>query len=316
MRPACWLVVWLWLASAALAAGEAAQAATEPATCRPAGLEGLQAALAQARRRDGSGQTDSRRPLPVEVREDLDRLVAATFALDRAGDARALEAVVDALLRGRPVPVSCGRDVRARDRAAARLLGAGYSALEVTDILSGRLTQADIDAAYALRLAGYDAAAAASLDAAVAVRAARTPPRRDGTVPATPRRLDPVVAAELTRLAEAHELDPALVRAVIAAESGGHPGAVSSAGAIGLMQLMPATARMLGVDPWDPLDNLRGGIAYLSHLVRSFGTVRGALVAYNAGPSHAERVARGEAVLYGETRRYLAAIDRSYPLDR
>jgi soluble lytic murein transglycosylase-like protein len=80
------------------------------------------------------------------------------------------------------------------------------------------------------------------------------------------------------------------------------------------MQLMPATAAALRVDPWDPLDNLRGGIAYLAALLRRYGTPMLALVAYNAGPQHAERVRAGRAVPYRETRRYLDAIHAEYPL--
>ena len=116
-------------------------------------------------------------------------------------------------------------------------------------------------------------------------------------------------------LARRHGVAPDLVRAVIAAESAGNPRAVSSAGAVGLMQLMPAPAASLGVDPWQPLDNLAGGIAYLAGLLRAYGgNARLALIAYNAGPQHASRVRDGSAVAYRETRRYLDAIDARYPL--
>ena len=110
------------------------------------------------------------------------------------------------------------------------------------------------------------------------------------------------------RYATFYGVDPSLVHAMVDAESRGDQQAVSARGARGLMQLMPGTARMLGVNPHDPLDNLRGGIQYLAGLVRQFGDVSSALIAYNAGPTHAERVRRGEAVLYGETRRYLERI--------
>jgi len=81
------------------------------------------------------------------------------------------------------------------------------------------------------------------------------------------------------------------------------------------MQLMPGTAAALGVDPWQPLDNLRGGIAYLASLVRDFDrNVRLALIAYNAGPQHARAVQAGRAVAYRETRAYLDAINARYPL--
>jgi len=106
-----------------------------------------------------------------------------------------------------------------------------------------------------------------------------------------------------------------LVRAMVAAESGGNPRALSSAGAIGLMQLMPATAAALGVDPWHPLENLRGGIRYFAELLGLYDQdPRLALIAYNAGPQHANRVRAGTAVAYRETRKYLDAIAAHYPL--
>ncbi len=108
---------------------------------------------------------------------------------------------------------------------------------------------------------------------------------------------------------------PALVRAIIEVESGGNARAVSSAGAIGLMQLMPRTAAAIGVNPWLPLENLRGGIAYLAGMLRAYGEdVRLALIAYNAGPQHADLVRTGRAVAYRETRKYVEAIAARYPM--
>ena len=76
----------------------------------------------------------------------------------------------------------------------------------------------------------------------------------------------------------------ALFRANIEIESAYRQSAVSSAGAIGLGQLMPATARELGVDPRDPLQNLDGSARYLASMLQEFGDPRLALAAYNAGP--------------------------------
>lgn len=91
----------------------------------------------------------------------------------------------------------------------------------------------------------------------------------------------------ITRLSAMHNVDPSLVTALIAQESGFNPRAVSSAGAQGLMQLMPGTARSMGVtDPFDPAQNIAGGVRYLADMLRQFsGDVGKALTAYNAGPA-------------------------------
>lgn len=110
-------------------------------------------------------------------------------------------------------------------------------------------------------------------------------------------------------------VNPALLHAVVRAESCYDPKAVSKAGAAGLMQLMPATSARFGVtDRFDPLQNLRGGAAYLSWLLEHFdGDVRLVLAAYNAGEG-AVRKHRGGIPPYRETQTYVAKV-MAYYLD-
>ena len=107
-------------------------------------------------------------------------------------------------------------------------------------------------------------------------------------------------------------VDPRLLAAVTWAESGFDPDAVSRAGAIGLTQLMPATAAGLGVDPTDPIQNLEGGARYLAWTIEEFGSVELGLAAYNAGPG-AVRAAGGVPDI-PETRAYVPKVLEYYRL--
>lgn len=122
--------------------------------------------------------------------------------------------------------------------------------------------------------------------------------------PVTMSRYDDLIRAH----AGQHGLSPDLVRAVIKAESNFNPYAISAKGAMGLMQLMPATARELGVaDPFHPDENIRGGVSYLASLLARYDqNVELALAAYNAGPGSVERY--GRVPPYRETQNYVKKI--------
>lgn len=111
--------------------------------------------------------------------------------------------------------------------------------------------------------------------------------------------------------ARAHDVPPALVKAVIAAESLFDSDAVSRAGAQGLMQLMPETARLLGVeDPFRPDENVDGGTRYLRAMLDRYGDMTRALAAYNAGPTAVDYY-RGVPP-YPETRDYVTRVLNYY----
>jgi len=128
------------------------------------------------------------------------------------------------------------------------------------------------------------------------------------------------VPADLSELilttARRHQLEPALLNAVIEAESGYDPNAVSHAGAMGLMQLMPATAAELGVEnPFDVQANLQGGSRYLRRLLDEFEQLPLALAAYNAGESAVRRY--GNTIPpYAETQTYVRRVMSYYYRNR
>jgi soluble lytic murein transglycosylase-like protein len=141
---------------------------------------------------------------------------------------------------------------------------------------------------------------ASSLQSATAAPAPGAPAASTGA--ATP------FAAEIDAAAARHGVDPALLRGLIRQESGFDPNATSPAGALGLCQLMPATAAGLGVtNPRDPVQNIEGGAKYLkAQLDRFGGDVSKALAAYNAGPGAVQKY--NGVPPYAETQAYVQRV--------
>ena len=129
-------------------------------------------------------------------------------------------------------------------------------------------------------------------------RAANSSSTREGSAPGA-------IADLIQKSAAKYGIDARLLSAVAEAESNYHPDAVSSAGAVGVMQLMPDTAAALGVaDPYDARQNIDGGAKYLKELLNDFGgNVRDAVAAYNAGPQAVKEY--NGVPPYGETQNYV-----------
>jgi soluble lytic murein transglycosylase-like protein len=125
----------------------------------------------------------------------------------------------------------------------------------------------------------------------------------------TPAPVPPQYAAALMQAAAAANVSPSLLSALVWQESRWNAQAVSPKGAMGLAQLMPATARDLGVNPTDPIANLNGGARYLRQLLDQFdGNVEKALAAYNAGPGRVRSAGGIPAI--AETQAYVTSIVR------
>lgn len=299
-----------------------------PRLCRIAAFDGLLTLHARVSRTDRDPRADA--PGPSEDWAQFERAATAILGFDTlmAEGAASVERLVTSLAGDRKALVPCDAGTVVRDRIAYRLALAGYSARDIALMLLEQASRADVDEEFARAMAGLGRS-----DALETRRPADAPAALVGSAPASSTDLMPGltrvqppgrpdaplgVPAHLTgwvrHYSNLHGVDPRLVAAVIQSESGWNVASQSPKGAIGLMQLMPATASMLNVNPRDTLDNIRGGIAYLAGLLRTYGNVRHALIAYNAGPTHANQVIRGDRALYGETQRYLDAIAVLYPL--
>ena len=147
---------------------------------------------------------------------------------------------------------------------------------------------------------GYEAEEHVAPEAAVAMASAPA----SGMVAEAPTPLELADAA-----ADRYGLPRVLVRSVMAAESGFEPLAISPKGAIGLMQLMPGTAQVLGADPHDPAQNVDAGTRYLRDLLEKYNYgLRHALAAYNAGPAAVDKY--NGVPPYRETIDYISRIEK------
>lgn len=116
----------------------------------------------------------------------------------------------------------------------------------------------------------------------------------------------------VAKIACEHDIPTRLLDAVIAQESGYKPWAISSAGAMGIMQIMPGTARILGLaNPFDPVANMQAGARYLRQQLDRFGRVDLALAAYNAGPERGS-LRRGYVPAIPETLNYIRTITTNW----
>ena len=166
----------------------------------------------------------------------------------------------------------------------------------------GKGSATRVSAARAVRRAA-SALIVLSLFAAASTAAAQGPVRANLS-----DKIGPPYQRLIEKVAQRHHLDPWLLTALVEVESARQANAVSPKGARGLGQLMPATARRLGVkDVHDPEENLEGAAKYLSALIKRYdGDLRLALAAYNAGEKAVERY--GGVPNYSETKRYVAKV--------
>ncbi len=153
------------------------------------------------------------------------------------------------------------------------------------------------------RIAGIVTTDAAGADGAGVIVPLDAVSSASATLPGVP----PRYAAKVNELSQRYDLSPRLIEALVWQESRWRENAVSHAGARGLAQLMPGTAKYLGVNPDDPMQNLEGGARYLREQLNRFdGDLEKALAAYNAGPGRVIRA--GGIPNIRETRHYVAAI--------
>ncbi len=118
------------------------------------------------------------------------------------------------------------------------------------------------------------------------------------------------VKATIVKHAISMGVDPAIALSIAKTESGYRHSARSSHGAVGVFQLMPSTARRMGLNPYSLNDNIKGGIMYYKMMYKMFGSMELALAAYNAGPGNVKKY--NAVPPYGETKRFVSKIMTDY----
>jgi hypothetical protein len=245
-------------------------------------------------------------------------LLFSTFAGDRFENIYSYDDFREAFANEIKIVIPFDKSIPEKDKFVYKMGLLGYSAKEISDVISGRITVSALDKAIKMRQLGYSQQEVSNyLDRNYKKIPAdlkrgslweRRPSGTGGQSILGPPHLDELAV----RFSERHGLTPWIIRAIIKTESNWDPRAVSKKGAVGLMQLMPGTAQLLKVDPRDPEQNVEGGVRYFSFLYDTFKDLDLALIAYNAGPGYAERYAQGRVSLYGETRQYVRLVNMYY----
>ncbi len=198
----------------------------------------------------------------------------------------------------------------------ALFVAAGWLALPAHGQLSsyvderGNVVYTNADSPAQRKAAAEKNAAASDAKAKAEQTSAKQAPADSG---ALPKSINPDMLHQMVQeTAQKHDVDPALVSAVISTESNWNTSALSRKGAQGLMQLVPETAQKLGVfNAWDPQQNIDGGVRYLHMLLDRYnGDLPKALAAYNAGPSAVDRW--GGVPNYPETQEYVRKVTHTY----
>lgn len=117
----------------------------------------------------------------------------------------------------------------------------------------------------------------------------------------------------IDKAAQRHNVDPKFIKSIIGAESGFNHKKISKAGAVGLMQIMPETAKQMKVDPHDPVQNVHGGTKYLASLLKKYnGNKEAVAAAYNGGDGRFDRHGQDLSKMPRETKRYVPKVMRNY----